>query len=432
VRTLVLTHGITWSIVVVSAVFAAWLGASRLMSEPPLVLLEQAARVVVAPIFSAVYREDLKYVGDATRGYQIGEPDLPASSPLASWRKIERRIPEFRVLGGMDSGELPHEVPFVYEDANAQHLVEFRKSYHLQDIIKGSVDEYGAMLQLGAWLGTRWDHGTDEVPGGTDVCRPAEVVKAGEQGARFWCEIAARTAIQAATALGWPARLVTASRDGYTWEHAVAEFWSNQFAKWFVMDTDFNVVFESSGIPLSAFELSRQGEQLRASKQLNVRAIARPKKNLPLIDLLPLYSYIHLDMRNDWCSRPLRPESPAGGDLSTWWTSRPSLSHILTAKKRVDEPRTFNWSVNSVAIYALDAIRVSQARISVEIELTGYSPDFRAFQVSFDGVEWRQLDHPRYMLDVAPGEHVFRGRMVTLHQKPGPESKVRFHLSSKL
>lgn len=430
-RTLALTRLQKRTVIVVCVLFAAWLGTSRSIVESPLVLVQQAARVVAAPIFSAMYREDLKYVEDVTRGYQIGEPDILASSPLASWQKVERQIPEFRLLDGIDSGELPYQVPFVYEDTNAKHLVEFRKFYHLEDIIKGSDGEYGAMLQLGAWLGTRWDHGTDEVPGGTQVCRLAQVVKAGEGGARFWCEIAAKTAIQAATALGWPARLVTASRDGYTWEHAVAELWSNQFAKWFVMDTDFNVVFESSGIPLSAFELSHQGEQLRASQQLNVRSIAQPKKSLPLIDLLPFYSYIHIDMRNDWCSRPLRPASPAGGDLATWWTSRPSLDHIVTAKRRVDDPTTFNWSVNSVAMYALGARSVSKERIWVEIELTGYSPDFMAFEVSFDSEKWRQLDQPRYLLDVATGEHVLRGRMVTLHQKPGPLSELRFNLSSR-
>src|ERR1700730_6625402 len=107
------------------------------------------------------------------------------------------------------------------------------------------------MLKLGAWVGTRWNHGSDPLAGARDACNPAAIVAAGARGAKDWCEIAARTPGHAASSLGWPARVITASRDGYTWEHAIAELWSDDFGKWFAMDTDFNVVYESNGIPLS-------------------------------------------------------------------------------------------------------------------------------------------------------------------------------------
>ena len=97
---------------------------------------------------------------------------------------------------------------------------------------------------------------------------PLAILKTGQAGAAYWCEIAAHTMTQAATSLGFIARLVTLSRDGYDWSHAVTELWSNEFRKWVLFDTDFNVVYEDDGVPLSAAELvdlNRDHEQGRVT-----------------------------------------------------------------------------------------------------------------------------------------------------------------------
>ncbi len=322
-----------------------------------------------------------------------------------------------------------YDIPFVYEKSDTPYLLALRERYSLESIVKDAVGEYAAMLRLGAWVGSRWDHGIDPPPGGEQVCYPIEVVQAGEAGARLNCDISARLMVHAATALGWPARLVTASRDGYTWEHAVSELWSNVYKKWFVIDTDFNVVYEADGAPLSAFELCHQGLELQRSGLLQTRYIAPSKPSLGHIDLMPYYNYVHIDMRNDWCSRPLPTGSPAGGDLGTWWTSRPSLNALLTAKRRVDDPALFNWAVNWVSIYALSAERVSGSLVSIEIGLAGYSPTFKAFEISFDGGVWHKVEQPGYVLIAGAGEHVVRARLLTISGYVGPVSEVSFQVS---
>jgi hypothetical protein len=229
---------------------------------------------------------------------------------------------------------------FVPERPDAPHLQALRKRYDLDAVIAQASSEYDAQLKLAAWVGTRFEHGTDEVPGGRQVCDPVAVFQAGQNGARFWCEIAAYSMIHAATAVGWPARMITASTDGHTWEHAVAELWSTQHKKWFVVDTDFNVVFEYQGVPLSAWELVHYAPQLQQSGQLTVRRFAKFKEGLVPQDLLRLYAYAHADYRTDWCTRPLRPASPAGGDLNTRWISRsghePKLTPIPQASSRAE------------------------------------------------------------------------------------------------
>jgi hypothetical protein len=273
------------------------------------VAAEQVARIAAAQVGAVVYNEDLAQARSLAQ--QRGHTSTQSNTPV-----------------------------FVPEQSDAPHLQDLRKRYDLNAIIAQASSEYDAQLKLAAWVGTRFEHGTDEVPGGRQVCDPVAVFQAGQNGARFWCEIAAYSMIHAAGAVGWPARMITASTDGHTWEHAVAELWSTQHKKWFVIDTDFNVVFEHQGVPLSAWELVHEAPQLKQSGQLTVRRFAKFKEGLTPQDLLRLYAYAHVDYRTDWCTRPLRQASPAGGDLNTRWTSRsghePKLTPIARASTRVE------------------------------------------------------------------------------------------------
>jgi hypothetical protein len=273
------------------------------------VAAEQVARIAAAQVGAVVYSEDLAQARSLAQ--QRGQTSTQSNTPV-----------------------------FVPERSDAPHLQDLRKHYDLDAVIAQATSEYDAQLKLAAWVGTRFEHGTDEVPGGRQVCDPVAVFQAGQNGARFWCEIAAYSMIHAASAVGWPARMITASTDGHTWEHAVAELWSTQHKKWFVVDTDFNVVFEYHGVPLSAWELVHDAPQVKQSGQLTVRRFAKFKEGLTPQDLLRLFAYTHVDYRTDWCTRPLRKASPAGGDLNTRWTSRsghaPKLTPIARASTRAE------------------------------------------------------------------------------------------------
>lgn len=413
-------------VVLVLGLLIGWIGMSGSYSLSPGNFLNRCARVLAGPLLAILYRADSEKVQEIVKGYAIGAPELAYSSSRDSWVELQHTVPGFRLIETLESSEHPNAIPFVYQRSDADYLRSFRARFGLDKIIEGALDEYDAMLRLGGWLGARWDHGTDEVPGGNLVCNPAAVIEAGERGAKYWCEIAAKTAVQAATALGWTARLTTASRDGYTWEHAVAELWSNQFDKWFALDTDFNLVYEAGGIPLSAFELSRDGERLQRENKLALRMVAPPKASLPFQDLVPFYAYVHIDMRNDWCTRPLRRGSPAGGDMATWWTARPTLNRILTKRVRVDDPAAFDWSVNSTAIHAVSARRPDEGQLIVQIGFSGYSPAFERFEVQVDGKGWERVEAMGYSLSVGDGIHTIEGRLVTSSGGRGPISRVRF------
>jgi hypothetical protein len=284
--------------------------AGKVTSLPVTRLVEQSARIIAAAVGRMVYAEDLNEARALAElhGHVPASPDTPV---------------------------------FVFERPNAPHLIELRRRYRLDDIISSNRSEYEAQLALAAWVGTRFEHGTDSPPGGRRACDTVAVIEAGQRGARYWCEVAAYTMIHAAQAMGWPARMITASTDGYTWEHAVAELWSSEHQKWFVVDTDFNVVFEHAGVPLSAWELVHVAPSIHSAGQLITRRFAPLKEGLAPQDLLRFFAYVHLDFRSDWCTRPLRRASPAGGDLNTRWTARPLRGPALTSIPAATTPEQF-------------------------------------------------------------------------------------------
>jgi len=405
------------SFIVLSAVL------SGMYALPADQVYRHAARYVLTPVFRWWYQDDLDYVKNATSKYHVAAEDIPSGKPMDSWQRLQNQAPMLSVRNLHELADPERDVPFVYERSDEEYLRRFREKYHLDEIVKDAPDQYSAMLKVGEWLGTRFDHGADKLVGTSQVCDPMAIVEAGQKGAKYWCEIAARTMVHTAASMAWPARLISASRDGYTWEHALAELWSDQFGKWFVIDVDYNVVYERNGVPLSAFELSRDGPALQKAGLLRVRQIAPPKHSLPYEDMVPYYRYVHVDLRNDWCSRTLRRGSPAGGDLATWWTARPDMPRLLTNRIRVDDEQSFDWAVNDVSIYGVSATPAADG-VKVNVALAAYSPEFQHFELRLDGQDWQRIAGRQQTLALAPGPHQLEARVVTKSGYGGPASQV--------
>jgi hypothetical protein len=286
------------------------------------------------------------------------------------------------------------------------------------------------MLVLFNWIGRQWDHGTDIPVGGYSHFDPIELLRSAIEGGRFWCEVSAKFTVYASTAMGWPARLVSLSRYGYEWEHAVAEVWSNKFGKWFVVDTDFNLYYEKNGIPLSAFELCHFGEKMTVESALTIKQIAPKKTSIRMIDLLPYYAYVHIDLRNDWLSRDLAKGSPVGGDLSTWWTAREYIGNILTIMKRVDDQRIFDWPVNVVDILPYrKKNQFSHGTDHYYVRFEAYSPYFQHFEWKFNGGIWKKGKKAEILLPFSPGRHRLAVRVRMTNGGVGPVNVLNYHVA---
>lgn len=358
------------------------------VSPPELTVL--AARKIASPVFARLHEEDQAWVGNKVSSYWHGLPD-----------------------GEPRPGSLP-EVPFVYENFDAPFLQALRERFQLEQMTRDTTSEYEAVLRLGGWVGQQFDHGLDPVVGGDKACDPIHLIEDGQAGKKYWCEIAARVMVHVAASVGLPARIITASRDGYTWEHAVAEVWSNDFNKWFVVDTDFNMVYEHEGRPLSAVELLQFGQKWSNDGTMTIRHIAPPKPSIPKGDAIYVYRYVHVDMRNDWCTRSLRRGSPAGGDLATWWYSEaPFAGRLLTSKVRLSSPDGMDWRLNNIVTLppAGDAKR--------HLAVATFSPYFSHFETKVDG-QWvsggKNLE--------IPADQSLEVRVVTAFGWRGPAYRV--------
>jgi hypothetical protein len=391
----------------------------------PVKFLEQIARVSARPVLGALFYADSSDVQQRTRTYFHG---VEAPTGSADWNRLQSAVPGSRIALTASAALPPDAPPFVYENANAEYLVRFRERFRLADIVADAPSEYEALLRLGGWVGRQFDHGLDPVVGGDKACDPVGLVEAGRAGQRYWCEIAARTMVHAATAVGIPARIITASRDGYTWEHAVAEVWSNEFAKWFVIDTDFNHVYEHAGRPLSALELMEHGRHWQRAGELVVRRIAPDKPNIPRGgNTIDLYRYIHVDLRNDWCTRPLRRGSPAGGDAATWWTATDDFPRLLTAKVRQPDPKLFDWPVNVVGVLPMEAAPTAGG-VAVRVGLRAYSPDFENFETRVPPGQWTAAAEPQATLMLAGRTATLEARVRTRSGWTGPATRVEISI----
>lgn len=387
---------------------------------------EMWLRINASRVLKRVHSGDLRQVEKLIAHYWFPKPGDAIDAQLKV-QALEDQIPglKFQVdFAGMADAA---KCPFVYENPNSPHLQRLRQEFGFEALVQGCRDEYSAMLALGTWLGSRWDHGKDPLSGSRGVFDLVEVIRDGMRGKKFWCEIAATVAVQAFTSMGWPARLVTSSRNGYTWEHAVVEVWSNQFDKWFVMDTDFNVVYESRGIPLSAYELCHDGMALKSSGIFDTRLLGQAKPSLPITDLMPFYAYVHIDLRSDWYTRHLPWGSPAGGDLSTWWTARPDFPKLQSPKVRVEDRRQFNWPVNTAWLIPESVIANGQS-IALRLNPVIYSPYFEFLQISVNHGPWRNVPvNLAIEIELNPGENCVQARVGLITQQLGPECILRIH-----
>jgi hypothetical protein len=402
---------------------AAWALADR-YALPPFEALTQGGRVAAAEALAVLYRSDVATATARLGDYVHG----PASSTPRTWAEAARGVAGLTLRAERDARPIDAVPPFVYETPDAPQVRALRERYGLDRLVAGAPSEYEAILRLANWVGTRFDHGIEEPPGGWKACDPVAIVETGRAGARYWCEVAAATMVQAATAAGFPARLISVSRDGYTAEHGVAEVWSNEHAKWFIVDTDLNVVYERHGVPLSARDLVEYGAAWRDAGEIEKRAIAPRKASLPVrADEIQLYRYVHVDLRSDWCSRPLRRGSPAGGDLATLWFATREAPPLLTARRR-GSAEEFEWPLNRTEVEPLAITREGDA-IRARVALSAYSPTYAAFQVRTDDGDWATLDGHEATVTLLPGTTVLQARVQTRSGYPGPVTRVPLHLS---
>ena len=246
-----------------------------------------------------------------------------------------------RLIGARRSR--PH---FAWEPAG--NLEPLRRRWDLDAVVAAGGNDFERWVLLMHWARDRFPHLPNAAPpdaNGFDAVALLDGYR-GEGG--YLCGTIAPLLVQAVTAVGGRARRVEL-RFTPGDSHVVTEVWSDHFAKWVVLDPDYDVYFTVGGIPQHALELHQRWatgdiDAVEVHWRDSPHNIYRPdleggrrdflrriyverdfrrwdrernqhKGERFAVRLLHYYSHVSFPLRNDWRSRPLSWWDPEGNHL---------------------------------------------------------------------------------------------------------------------
>ena len=168
----------------------------------------------------------------------------------------------------------PPEVFCGFEDHYHPRLKTLRRRYRIDRAIRGESNEFRKILKLRHWVYRQVSGGTHPFLG--DALAILDKAAAGH---RFYCTHCMIVQQAVFSAFGLVARNLGVDRNywdlGRSVHHGVNEVWSNDYAKWVLVDAEYDFHFERKGIPLSALEVHEAVRADGGQGILKVRGISR-------------------------------------------------------------------------------------------------------------------------------------------------------------
>ena len=324
------------------------------------------------------------------------------------------------------------EIFAAIEDYHNPRLKRLREEYGLEKVVAGEPHEFRRLLKLRHWVHTRWPIDNDQKEGG-DAFAILEKAKA---GAGFHCSHSLTVQHAVMVSMGYVARDLGVDRNhedlGRSIHHGVNEVWSNDYAKWVLLDAKYDIHFERDGIPLSALELH---EAVRTDGGKGVVKMEGIERRQAPMD---------------------KPDAPEGTIRSYWWASyylRPNPftephwsggSRLLVFDNDAFRNTTWYRATNDGKLvkhwaYAAHAfiptgnrqqiewtpgvpdLRARQvAPETLEIQLRSATPNFKTYLIRIGGGSWKPLSGDRARWTLQPGENRFEARTQNLAGIEGP------------
>jgi hypothetical protein len=281
-------------------------------------------------------------------------------------------------------------------------LKALRERYHLDQVVAAGKSEFDRQVLLLDWVNhrlTKFGKPTCQARGALDI------LQAADEGNTFFCSHYGDVLVSAAASLGWVDRPLALRRpngsrygSGPSTEHTSTEIWSNQFAKWVLFDPTFAMYVEKAGVPLSAYEF-RQEWFYRDAKDvtfvLDKDRKRYRKSDMPVFrshhpgfgDLVldagatDVYAFIGYIPNTDLMDR--------GPDYGKMFITKDRLCDGTPWHQRVapaDPARDPYFPIDQAAV------RLTADGTSLRVTLKTLTPNFKTYQVRFDGGPWRPCD----------------------------------------
>lgn len=331
-----------------------------------------------------------------------------------------------------------------YDDAR---LASLRDKYKLSDVISGARDEWTAQLMLKEWVHQAIPKGAPTVQGANHAL---DILDHSARGEKFWCAHYATAYAECATALGWQSRKLGIDRrhgpTDQSTHHGVSDIWSNQFRKWVLIDSMYDLHFEKNGVPLSAWEI--RAEYLKNNGADVDRVVGAPSKTLKKKSA-GKYQHQHLEdepgnyfwiyyvnhcFASGWdnAAKFILPQDEANAS-SIWYMNdepmkpgRPHtgyLNNLFLPTTRIEDA---HWSVGVVEATVQDA-----SRGLIRLSLESYCPNRLGYEASIDGSKWEPVQDERRMAwALKPGSNSLRVHTVSPGNVTGPDTMVFLRLAA--
>ena len=355
------------------------------------------ARVVVVPLWMMIASTIASGAQTSTRPVQI--KDAKGNIVGATIRGPEFHAPE--LFNG-------------FEDFDSPLIQRLRHEYQLDQVVKGETNEFRGMLKLRNWVHSRWPIDNDQKFMG-DVF---EILEKAKTGAGFYCTHSMRVQHAVMTAMGFVARDlgvdVNHEQFGRSIHHGVNEVWSNQYAKWILLDAKYNIHYERAGVPLSALEVHEAVRAWKARDVLTVQGIDRKAvtlkdseypTNSPHSYWWVAYNTGQRQFTGTSDNRRLVILDNAPFRETRWYRQtsnglRESWAYQANAFVPTRERGQIEWTPG-VPDVQLQQISTTELDLSV----TSATPNFKAYRIRANGGSWQAITGDRFRWRIKPGEN---------------------------
>lgn len=319
---------------------------------------------------------------------------------------------------------------FKFDSFDNPKLKVLRERHRLDEVIAPGTDEFERQVLLMDWTHRQF---TRFGRPSTNCHGALAILGAIDEGHTFFCAHYAEVLVSAAASLGWVDRSLALRRhqgvnkNGGSTEHSVTEMWSNQHRKWVMFDPTSNMVLETNGVPLNAWEI-RQEWFYRGGTNL-VFVVGKERKRYRKSDLPIVLGYF-----SGFGELTVDPDEPdkygfigyipntdlmdAGYDYAKMFITKDALCdgtkwHVRTlpANPAVDP----YFPIGQAAL----SLRAEGGNLQVSIKT--FTPNFKRYDVRLDRGEWKTADGD-FAWPVHSGLNRLEARTINLFGVLGPVS----------
>jgi hypothetical protein len=359
------------------------------------------------------------WVESASESFKEGDP-VNLNGRSATVRKLEA-LPHI---------ENEYSKRFKFDSFANPKLNELRERHRLDEVIAPGRDEFERQVLL-----MDWTHRQFKKFGrpSTNCHGALAILGAIGEGHTFFCAHYAEVLVSAAASLGWVDRSLALRRhqgvnkNGGSTEHSVTEMWSNQHRKWVMFDPTSNMVLETNGVPLNAWEI-RQEWFYRGGTNL-VFMVGKERKRYRKSDLPIVLNYFagfgDLTVEPDELDKygfigyiPNTDLMDAGYDYAKMFITKDALCdgtkwHVRTLPA--------NPAVDPYFPIGLAALSLRAEGGNLRVALNTLTPNFKRFEARVDGSEWKPAAES-FVWPVHSGANQLETRTVNQFGVTGPIS----------